>query len=196
MEKNERIVLGSGHLYIKEFEEGSEPTNAEIEREENLLGYIQGGASLEYAPSYYTAKDDMGKVAKTILTEEEVKMKSGVMTWNGKTLEKLCDTARVTESGGVRTVKIGGTGNQKGKKYLLHFHHEDKVDGDIRVRIVGNNQAGFSLAFAKDKETVIDAEFLALPMDKGGTLIRYEEELKDGNATGGGGTTSSPDDEI
>ena len=42
--------------------------------------------------------------------------------------------------------------------------------------IVGNNQAGFSLAFAKDKETVIDAEFKALAQDKEGTLITYIEE--------------------
>ena len=58
--------------------------------------------------------------------------------------------------------------------------HEDKADGDIRVTIVGNNQAGFSLAFAKDKETVIDAEFKAMPLDTDGTKIIYEEELPEG----------------
>ena len=42
--------------------------------------------------------------------------------------------------------------------------------------IVGQNQAGFSLAFAKDKETVIDAEFKALAQDDEGTLIKYIEE--------------------
>lgn len=51
------------------------------------------------------------------------------------------------------------------------------MDGDIWVMIVGNNQAGFSLAFANDKETVVDAEFTALPQDKEGTLIHYEEEV-------------------
>ena len=52
-------------------------------------------------------------------------------------------------------------GNATGKKYVIHFVHKDETDGDIRVTIVGNNQAGFSFAFAKDKETVIDAEFKA-----------------------------------
>ena len=59
---------------------------------------------------------------------------------------------------------------------MLCFHHEDKIDGDIWVMIVGNNQAGFTLAFAKDKETVVDAEFTCLPMDKEGTLIQYMEK--------------------
>lgn len=62
---------------------------------------------------------------------------------------------------------------------MIRFHHEDKVDGDIRVTIVGRNEAGFSLAFAKDKETVVDAEFKAAPHDTDGTLILYEEEIKD-----------------
>lgn len=177
----ERIVLGSGYLYISEFDSKTKaiPTNEEIEKDENLLGLIQGGAEVTYKPSYYEAKDDMGKVSKTILTEEEATLKSGIMTWCGKTLEKLCETARVVEDKvkKIRTVKIGGVGNATGKKYVIHFVHKDETDGDIRVTIVGNNQAGFSFAFAKDKETVIDAEFKAAPQDKEGTLILYEEDM-------------------
>ena len=50
------------------------------------------------------------------------------------------------------------------------------MDGDIWVVIVGKNEAGFSLAFAKDAETVIDAEFKCLSQDNEGTLIKYIEE--------------------
>ena len=77
----------------------------------------------------------------------------------------------------MRTVKIGGVGNHNGKSYALCFHHVDKVDGDVYVIIRGQNQAGFSLAFAKDKETVIDAEFKCLPQDDEGTLIQFIEEM-------------------
>jgi hypothetical protein len=115
------------------------------------------------------------------------------MTWCGKTLKKLCSTARVTESNGVRTVKIGGVANDDGKKYILHFLHEDPVDGDIRVTIVGQNQSGFTLAFAKNKETVIDAQFKAQPHDSEGTLILYKEEigvLGSLTVTSAAGTTS------
>jgi hypothetical protein len=173
---SEKIVLGSGILYCMEFT-GTLPENTAIEVEDNRLGYIQGGASLEYKPTFYEAKDDMGMVTKTIITEEEATLKSGIMTWYGNTLKKLCSTARVTEVSGIRTVKIGGIANDDGKKYVIHFVHEDIVDGDIRVTIVGQNQAGFTLAFAKNKETVIDAQFKAQPQDGEGTLIKYTEDI-------------------
>lgn len=174
---NKPIVLGSGTFYVMEFT-GNIPEDSVIEVAENILGLVQGGASVEYKPTYYTAKDDFGKKQKTIITEEEALMKSGICTFNGDTLAKISSTGRVTTNGNKRVVKIGGAGNDNGKKYLIRFHHPDKVDGDIRVTIVGRNEAGFSLAFAKDKETVIDAEFKAAPHDTEGTLILYEEEFK------------------
>jgi hypothetical protein len=172
----EKIVLGSGKLYVDEFID-TIPTDIVFEVDNNLLGYIEGGATLGYKPKFYEATDDLGLASKTIVTEEEVTLKSGIMTWNGNTLKKMCATARVTEAAGKRTVKIGGIGNQDGKKYVIRFVHEDAMDGDIRVTIVGNNQAGFSLAFIKDKATVVDAEFKAQPMDSEGTKIIYEEEI-------------------
>lgn len=170
------ITLGSGKMYITEFT-GKIPENSVIETEEKIAGYIQGGASLEYSPEFYTAEDDLGKAKKTIITKEDVKLKSGIMTWNGKTLQQLCATGRVTEEKGIRKVKIGGISNNDNKNYVIHFVHEDKVDGDVRVTIVGKNTAGFTLAFAKDKETVVDAEFGAVPSDDEGTLIIYQEEI-------------------
>lgn len=176
--KNDNITLGSGKLYALLYEEEL-PEIETIINEKNQLGYIQGGATIEYKPTFYAAKDDLGYVTKTIITEEEAILKSGIMTFNGQTLNKLCDTARVSDdaSKGIRTVKIGGAGNQKQESYVILFHHEDESDGDIYVMIVGNNQSGFSLSFAKDKETVIDAEFKARPMDKEGTLIKYMEVI-------------------
>lgn len=184
---NKPIVLGSGTFYVMEFT-GEIPEDSVIEVESNILGLVQGGASVEYKPTYYTAKDDFGKKQKTIITDEEALMKSGICTFNGNTLAKISSTARVTTNGKKRIVKIGGVGNDNGKKYLIRFHHEDKVDGDIRVTIVGRNEAGFSLAFAKDKETVVDAEFKAAPHDTDGTLILYEEEIKDAAAAAAANT--------
>lgn len=172
----EVITLGSGDLMIKEYSDAM-PAYTDFDVTTDLLGRIQGGATLEYSGEWYEAKDDTGKVVKTIITEEEATLKSGIITWNGKTLTKLCSTARVTEADGIRTVKIGGVGNHDGKSYALCFHHTDKTDGDVWIVIRGVNQGGFSLAFAKDKETVIDAEFKCLPQDDEGTLIQYTEEI-------------------
>lgn len=175
----EKIVLGSGKLYTEVFDKGVIPTDDIIETDANLLGLIEGGATLEYKPKFVEVSDDLGIASKSIMTEEEATLKSGIMTWNGNTLAKLCSTARVKEdtAKGKRTVKIGGVGNQDGKLYVIRFVHEDKLDGDIRVTIVGSNQAGFKFDFKKDKATVVDAEFKAMPLDKEGTKIIYEEEI-------------------
>ena len=173
---NNTIHLGSGDLMIKEFID-SMPKYSDFDVSTDLLGRIQGGATLEYKGTWYEAKDDTGKAVKTIITEEEATLKSGIITWNGETLAKLCSTARVTEENGIRIVKIGGVGNHDGKSYALCFHHTDKIDGDIWLVIRAVNQGGFSLAYVKDKETVVDAEFKCLPQDDEGTLIQYVEEI-------------------
>lgn len=185
MSDDGRIILGSGDVHIKLFE-GAVPTVDEVCIAATLAGRISGGATLEYKPDFYEAKDDGGHISKVIITDEEVTLKSGLLTFCGNSIKYLCDTARVsyTEKTEAKTerriVKVGGVGNRQGLKYVICFHHVDPEDGDIWVMIVGNNQSGFSLSFAKDKETVVDAEFKALPMDNGGTLIHYEEEVPDG----------------
>lgn len=184
------ITLGSGKLYLKETKNDIPKTPAEIlelinqiKDEANRVGYISGGASLEYAAEWYTAKDDLGYVMKTILTSETATLKSGLMTFNAESLQTLSSTTRIEESGGNKILKIGGVGNQDGKKYIILFYHEDKDEGDLAIFIVGKNQAGFTLAFAKDKETVIDAEFSALPMDDEGTLVAYVEYAENAPVT-------------
>lgn len=174
----EVITLGSGNLMVKEYPTGGPmPAYTAFKEDTDLLGRIQGGATLSYKPTFYDAKDDTGIAVKTIITDEDATLKSGVITWNGKTLAKLSSTAKVSEASGIRTVKIGGIGNHDGKSYALCFHHVDPVDGDVWIVIRGVNQSGFELAFAKDKETVIDAEFKCLSQDADGTLIQYVEQM-------------------
>lgn len=176
-----RIVLGSGKLHVVEFTNASQISTAAaimaLCTDSTILGYISGGASLAYTPTFYEAKDDLGYVSKTIITEEEATLTSGVMTFNATTLNKLSATGRVTEdlTNHTRTLKIGGIGNANNTKYAIIFHHEDDQDGDIYVCIVGRNEAGFTLGFTKDQETVIDAEFKAGAQDDDGTLITYIE---------------------
>src|SRR5690606_36476543 len=93
---NETITLGSGKLYVMEFN-GTIPENEDIEKEENRLAYIKGGAELVYTPEYYTAEDHLGLVKKRVIQSEEVVLRSGIMTWNGNVLEKLANTGRVIE---------------------------------------------------------------------------------------------------
>lgn len=180
--EKKRIILGSGKVYVLLFS-GTIPDIEEIEKPENQLGDIQGGCTLEYKNEFYAAEDDLGLVKKEIMTKEEALMKTGILTWCASNFQKICSTAKLSEVEDKqgrkwRVVAIGGVGNQDRRDYIIHFRHYDPIDGDITVTIVGKNQAGFSFAFLKDKETVVNTEFKALPMNDEGTLIQYREEIK------------------
>ena len=172
----ETITLGSGKLYLKEFSENM-PIVDTVCVPENLLGYIKGGAALEYTEETYEEKDDLGYVSKIITTSEEALLKCGLLTWNGTTLAKLIDRCKTTEAAGKRTTKIGGAGNAKGGYYAVCFLHEDPVDGNLWILIKGRNTAGATLTFAADEGTVVEPEFKAMPHDNEGTLIELIEEI-------------------
>lgn len=172
----ETITLGSGKIYMSAFSE-TMPTVETLCVEQNLLGYIKGGASLEYTEETYEEKDDLGYVSKIITTSEEALLKCGLLTWNGETLKKLIDRCTSTEAAGKRTTKIGGAGNTQGGYYAICFMHEDKTDGNLWVLIKGRNTAGATLTFAADAGTVIEPEFKAMPHDDAGTLIELIEEI-------------------
>lgn len=172
----ETITLGSGKIYLQTFSE-TMPAVDDLCTDENLLGYIKGGASLEYTQETYEEKDDLGYVSKIITTSEEALLKCGLLTWNGSTLKKLLDRCQSTEAGGKRTTKIGGAGNSKGGYYAICFFHEDKTDGNLWILIKGLNTAGATLTFATDSGTVIEPEFKAMPHDEDGTLIELIEEI-------------------
>ena len=171
------ITLGSGKIYLVEYD-GTMPTVDTICVEENLLGHIKGGASLEYTQEPYEEKDDLGLVSKVIITAETAVLKCGLLTWNGDTLTHLIDRSVATEASGKRTTKIGGAGNTKGKNYIVCFHHADPSTGDLWILMRGTNTAGVTLTFAADSGSVVEPEFTAQAHDDKGTLIELIEEIQ------------------
>ena len=152
--------------------------------EENHTGWIKNGASVEYKPTMTTEKRRSGDGRKEILTDEEATFKTGLFTWNANSLAKLSATAVVTTEDGengkkYRRLKVGGTANDDGKQYVILFVHEDPVEGNCYLLIVGRNTAGFTITFAADSATVIDAEFNCKPHDSRGTLIEFVEEYEE-----------------
>ena len=170
------ITLGSGKIYLQAFSEAM-PTVDALCVDENLLGYIKGGAALEYTEETYEEKDDLGYVSKIITTTEEALLRCGLLTWNGETLAKLIDRCQTSEASGKRITKIGGAGNAQGGYYAICFAHEDKTDGNLWLLIKGRNTAGATLTFAADEGTVMEPEFKAMPHDDDGTLIELIEEI-------------------
>ena len=184
----ENITLGSCHVYLEAFTDTVPSSITSIQAlctSEKLLGHIKGGASLEYTQTTTVEKDDFGTVRKVITTEEDAKVKLGLITWNAETLQKLIDRCAVTEETATvqgtqkkyRVAKIGGAGNAQGGYYILILKHEDKVDGNVYIMLVGKNTAGASLKFANDAGTLVEPEFTAIPSDEAGTLIYMYEDL-------------------
>ena len=169
------ITLGSGKIYLMTYADAM-PSVDDICKDGNLLGYIKGGAALEYTQETYEEKDDLGFVSKIITTSEEALLKCGLLTWNGDTLKKLIDRCQTTEAEGKRVTKIGGAGNAQGGYYAICFFHEDKTDGNVWILIKGLNTAGVTLTFAADEGTVVEPEFKALPHEDG-TLVELIEEI-------------------
>ena len=175
----EEYTLGSGDLFIKEYTAGTAVTAEDVITNGERLGEIKGGASLEYTVETKEDSSDLGRTKIFIISKEDVVLKSGVMTWNGKTLEKLCQTAVVTENKEAkkRTIKIGGLSHAANKSYAIAFSYKGDGKKGLTVLIVGKNSAGFTVSFSSDNATVIDAEFKAQALDNDGTLVVIEETV-------------------
>lgn len=185
-DNSENIILGSGDLYIVEYND-TIPEDATIETDDNRAGNIKGGATLEYTATSQTVKDDKGRVSKTIVTEEDVKLKTGLITWAATYLQALIETARVTESGKSgqhkhRVYKLGGLANKSSKRYLYRFVHTRDDGRKLRITVTGKNSGTISIAFQNDNPTQVDAEITAQSLDSDGTLVIVDDELTE-NAT-------------
>ncbi|MDR1205688.1 MAG: hypothetical protein LBL26_09460 [Peptococcaceae bacterium] len=164
----DEVILGSGHVYLTAYSGSLPPATDDvtIEVAANSVGRIQGGASLEYAPTEYQVVDDDNEIVKRFITKEDVTFKSGVLTWDLENLAKLgAGNYTDNDTTGVRTLTIGGA--KALTSYLLRFVH-DKDDGHkLRVTMAATAGSGFTLTFAKDKETVVDANFGAISQSNG-----------------------------
>lgn len=84
----ERIILGSGYIHLGVFTKGQQiPEPQDFCTDANRYSYIKNGATLEYSNEIQEAKDDMGRVSKTVIISEDVTLKAGLMTLIGDTIE-------------------------------------------------------------------------------------------------------------
>jgi hypothetical protein len=184
------IPVGSGYLYHSVFT-GTIPADAVIETEANRLGYIEKGGEVDYKPTYKTFKDDFGITQRTKLTAEEAAFKASLIAWSTSDFGAFVSTARVTETQGHRTIKIGGLGQDDGKIHLFRFVHPDAKYGTVRLTIVGTQTGGFKLNFKPDDAGNMDLEITAQASDSEGTLIVYDEEVLGDSTKASGLTVSS-----
>lgn len=176
---SKEIILGSGELYMVTFDGTTIPDDATIEVEGNRAGNISKGAVVTYSATSKKVSSDNGLVKLSIITEEFLTLKTGMMTWAENWLKACISTARLDTSAptGRRKYKIGGLAHQHNERYLFRFVHK-KTDGrKVRFTLTGPNTGEVGINFNNDDPTTIDAEISAEPLDNEGTLAFYDEEL-------------------
>ena len=185
--KTQRVVLGAGKWYIAPYTSGALDMET-VEKEDNLLGYTQGGATITFTPETYTIEDDIGMVRKTFQTKASAEMKTGLLTFTTDSLAAMLSVGQATQTPasaserGKTTLKLGG-GKSALKKFSVVFVYEDDETGfKTRIGMVATNTAPLELVFSKDAETVVDVTFTAESNGVDDTIIVIEEETAE--ATG------------
>lgn len=166
MGKIDSIVLGAGELYLMTTNDGNIPDNATIETEANNVGHCSGGATLEYKPETYDVKNQYNRIVKRFIKGEEISFKTGVLTWELELLTRL-STAKFQNDTEAKVKKLTfGAGGALATNIVRFVHVKDNGK-KIRLTLIGQAGNGFSLEFSGEKETTIDAEFMAIEKKKG-----------------------------
>lgn len=172
--KNEEIIFGAGELYMYEFSGSEIPEHAIIETDVHNVGHCSGGFSVEYKPDRYDIKNQYGATVKTVIKNEEITAKTGLLTWD---LEKLSllSTAVFSEDAaeGTRTLLFKGKGRLR--NVLMRFVHEKDDGRKLRFTMIGQGGNGFALEFGENELTV-DATLNAISYIKD-FLASIEEEI-------------------
>ena len=174
------ILLGSGKLYLLECDTSSIfykykiPSNEEFETDSNYAGAIQGGATLQY--SYETINFMCDNDTKSsAVVNQEVKFKTGVLTFSMNFLEKLLSSSVLDESDKTKTLKIGSEVTQK--HFFIRFVTTQPNGKNLRLTFIGNNEKGLDIPFSTEDATVINIEFTSSStIDEDGNLLIIEQE--------------------
>ena len=179
--ETQKVVLGAGKWYVMPWESGVVDYKT-LCVEDNLMGYTSGGATVTYTPETYTIEDDIGMVKRVFQTKGSAEMKTGLLTWNVKTMAALLSTGTLTETAatssanGENKLELHG-GKETLKQFAVGFVYEDDDTGlNTYIYMVASNTAALSLAFAKDKETVIDMTFTGESNGVDDTVLTIVEE--------------------
>lgn len=172
------MCLGSGNVYmlLKGTTNATMPAVEAIAIDANLAGNIQGGFTFSYKPAYNTDTDDSGSIEKTALKAEEVKVKFGLVTWNGEFIKKCSQTAEIdtTTTVGKRITEGGGIANATMDLYWICFVPDD-TDRIEALQVLGLATSGFDIAFG-DKASKIEPEFEGKPYDADGHRFKLTEK--------------------
>lgn len=173
---HQKVTLGAGKWYVTPWEAGAIKLD-EVIKDENLMGYTQGGATISFTPTMKTIEDDTGNVRKVFKTAANAEMKTGLLTFTLESLNKIMSFGRLengSEGSGTKILKLSA-GKEELKKFCVAFEYKDDEGNYMRIGMVASNTSTLELAFTKDTETVVDMTFAAESNGVDNVIVVFEE---------------------
>ncbi len=174
MDNKDEIIFGAGELYMYEFAGKEIPPHETIETDDHNVGHCSGGFSAEYKPDRYDIKNQYGNTVKTVIKNEEITAKTGILSWDLSKLA-LLSTAVFAEDAATGTRKLTFRGKGALRNVMVRFVHTKDDGRKLRFTMIGQGGNGFSLQFGENELTV-DATLNAISYIKD-FLAEIEEEI-------------------
>lgn len=173
----DNYVLGSGELYLGTIENVETANEETIAKALENVGAIESGASLSYTPTTKPIESGNRGVIAQILTKEEVKFKTGIITWCIENLSRLAPAKMVEDTEqGTKTLTLGRQGLIP-VNYLRFVHKGNGYDLIINI-FKASSEGGFEFTFDKENPLSVNYEFIALSKMNGSLVEIIEKTHK------------------
>ena len=174
----DRIVLGSGEIYLGLTKEIEDIFNLTKEEEEKLVnvGAIESGATLNISNSSEAIESDNRGVIARFSQGKDVEFSTGVMTWNLDNMAKFLTGSKVEVKGNKKIMRISDKDNAN-EVYIKFVHEFKDESGELVVNIFKAQFSGdLEFVFSKEGATTQDYKFSAMAVGKDSNYLEIIEE--------------------
>ena len=161
--ESDKIVLGSGEIYLGLTSEIKDVFNLAEKEEEGLLnvGAIESGATLNIgAESEAIESDNRGVVAR-FNKGKNVTFSTGVMTWDLDNMAKFLTGSKIVKTDGKKVMRLSEKDNAQ-NVYIRFVHKFKDGSGELIVNVFKAQFTGeLEFVFSKEGATTANYEFSA-----------------------------------
>lgn len=177
----ERVVLGGCKHYIAPHDGKTALEDLKTYCiDDNLIGWTQGGTTVNFSYETKTIEDDVGMVRKTFKTKGDASIKTGLLTFDLASIAAMMSVGKFEKGeAGSKPNKMTLTGGtEELVNYIVVAEYTDATNGhNLRVGMVATNTEALEMVFNKDNETVPNITFTASSNGVDDTLVVFEEDI-------------------
>lgn len=187
-----KTFYGSGEVYSTAYDADTFPTIADVTAitkteaealkafiasvcvEDNQVGYLKNGFSINISTNTLSDKSDLGEMKIDTITEETGVCTFALFNANAETIAMQYPTAAYGSetTTGIGVADVGGLTNMDDTPHVIIFKHKSTSAGDTYAICVGKNMSGFENAWKQDAVTPFTCTFNMQPFDDSGRIYR------------------------